>query len=79
MSEITPSSTISDITPKIDTKPAGNATSYEKYMVPSLKDLESGKYYIQIAAYGSDENILEVINKYGSNYPITIERQSRFL
>ena len=53
-------------------KPAGNATSYEKYMVPSLKDLESGKYYIQIAAYGSDENILEVINKYGSNYPITI-------
>ncbi len=72
MSGIAPSSTISDITPKIDTKPAGNATSYEKYMVPSLKDLESGKYYIQIAAYGSDENILEVINKYGSNYPITI-------
>ena len=55
-----------------ETKPAGNATSYDKYIVPSLNQLESGKYYIQIAAYGSDENILEVINKYGSNYPITI-------
>jgi len=60
------------ITP-VETKPAeGNVTSYDKYMVPSLKDLESGKYYIQIAVYGSDENILDVINKYGNNYPITI-------
>lgn len=47
-------------------------TSYDKYLVPSLKDLESGKYYIQIAVYASDENILEVINKYGNNYPITL-------
>ena len=56
-----------------ETKPAAsNATSYDKYIVPSLSQLESGKYYIQIAAYGSDENILEVINKYGNNYPITL-------
>lgn len=47
-------------------------TSYDKYMVSSLKDLESGKYYIQIAVYSADENILDVINKYGTNYPITI-------
>lgn len=60
------------ITP-VETKTSeGNVTSYDKYMVPSLKDLESGKYYIQIAVYGSDENILDVINKYGNNYPITI-------
>ena len=51
---------------------AAPATSYDKYIVTSLKDLESGKYYIQIAVYASDENILEVINKYGNNYPITI-------
>ena len=65
---------VSNVTPvtPAETKPAGVATSYDKYLVPSLKDLESGKYYIQIAAYGSDENILEVINKYGNNYPITI-------
>lgn len=48
------------------------AGSYDKYMVPSLKDLESGKYYIQIAVYSADENILDVINKYGMNYPVTI-------
>ena len=54
-------------------KPSAKAeTSYDKYMVPSLKNLESGKYYIQIAVYSSEENILDVINKYGTNYPITI-------
>lgn len=47
-------------------------TSYDRYMVPSLKNLESGKYYIQIAVYSSEDNILDVINKYGTNYPITI-------
>ena len=67
-------SSVTPVTPA-ETKPAkstGTETSYDKYLVPSLNQLESGKYYIQIAAYGSDENILEVINKYGSNYPITI-------
>lgn len=58
---------VSTVTNNISTE-----TSYKKYMVPSLKDLESGKYYIQIAVYGSDENIMDVINKYGNNYPITI-------
>ena len=49
-----------------------NKGSYEKYLVPSLKALESGKYYIQIAVYSSDENINNIINTYGTNYPITI-------
>ena len=51
---------------------AASNTSYDKYLVPSLKDLESGKYYIQIAVYSADDNILEIINKYGNNYPVTI-------
>ena len=68
---------VSSVTPvsPAETKPAAVAeaeTSYDKYLVPSLNQLESGKYYIQIAAYGSDANIIEIINKYGSNYPITI-------
>ena len=46
--------------------------SYDKYLVPSLSALESGKYYIQIAVYKSDENINEVISTYGTNYPITV-------
>ena len=57
--------------PAADTKKSG-VTSYEKYMVPSLKDLESGKYYIQIAVYSADENINEILEKYANNYPVTI-------
>ena len=55
-----------------ETKPAKVSGSYEKYVVPSLKDLESGKYYIQIAVYSSDENINNIIDTYGANYPVTI-------
>ena len=68
--EINQSISVITNAPIVEDKP--EATSYDKYIVPSLKDLESGKYYIQIAVYGNDENILEVINKYGPNYPITI-------
>ena len=52
------------------------ATSYEKYIVPSLRELESGKYYIQIATMKNDEYIMEIVNKYGNNYPITIVPKS---
>ena len=62
------------VTPIVEPAPA--ATSYEKYIVPSLKDLESGKYYIQIATLGDDANIMEIVNKYGNNYPITIVPKS---
>ena len=48
------------------------AIGYEKYIVPSLNDLESGKYYIQIASLRDDKNIEEIISKYANNYPITI-------
>ena len=41
-------------------------------MVESLNELEAGKYYIQIATLKADENILEIVNKYGKKYPITI-------
>ena len=64
---------VSTITLKpVEETKAPAASSYDKYLVPSLKDLQSGKYYIQIAVYSNDDNILEVINKYGNNYPVTI-------
>ncbi len=47
-------------------------TSYHKYLVSSLGDLKSGSYYIQIAALSTDENIMDIVNKYSKNYPITI-------
>ena len=50
----------------------GNETSYDKFMIESLNELEAEKYYIQIATLRDDENILEIVNKYGTKYPITI-------
>ena len=49
-----------------------NETNYQKYMVDSLSELKSSSYYIQIAALSSDDAIMEIVNKYCSNYPITI-------
>ena len=46
--------------------------NYSKYMVDGLSDLKSGSYYIQIATLSIDENIMEIVNKYSANYPITI-------
>ena len=50
----------------------GSETDYDKFMVESLNELEAEKYYIQIATLRDDENILEIVNKYGTKYPITI-------
>ncbi len=51
---------------------SGNETSYEKFVVESLNELEAERYYIQIATLRDDENILEIVNTYGNKYPITI-------
>ena len=55
-----------------ETKTVEINTSYSKYVVPNMSDLKKGSYYIQIAVLKSDENILEVTNKYGKKYPLTI-------
>ena len=55
-----------------ETKTVEANTSYSKYVVPNMSDLKKGSYYIQIAVLKSDENILEVTNKYGKKYPLTI-------
>ena len=46
--------------------------TYKKYMVDGLKDLKSGSYYIQLAVLSSDDNIQSIVDKYCSNYPVTI-------
>ncbi len=45
---------------------------YQKYMKESLSELDSAKYYIQIAALSKDENIMAIVSKYGQNYPLTL-------
>ena len=46
--------------------------NFDKYIVSSLSDLEKGKYYVQIAMLGSEDNIRSTIKKYGKQYPITL-------
>ena len=46
--------------------------SYQSLMVSGPSDLRPHSYYIQIATMKDDTNIQELVNKYGSNYPITI-------
>lgn len=60
------------VTPEEPEAEEKTAFSYEKYIVPSLKDLKKNSYYIQIAVYKDDANIENIINTYGKNYPITL-------
>ena len=43
-----------------------------KYLKDSLKDLESGKYYVQIASLREQSNIDAILNKYAEKYPIVL-------
>lgn len=44
----------------------------QKYVVPNLQALESGKYYVQIASIGDNEKISGLISDYGKNYPLVL-------
>lgn len=51
---------------------ASDSFNFDKYIVSSLSDLEKGKYYVQIAMLGSEDNIRSTIKKYGKQYPIAL-------
>lgn len=51
---------------------ASDSFNFDQYIVSSLSDLEKGKYYVQIAMLGSEDNIRSTIKKYGKQYPITL-------
>lgn len=53
-----------------------SVSSYDSLLVNSEKDLIRNSYYVQIATMRDDANILELVNKYGNNYPITIVQLS---
>ncbi len=64
---------------KAETKPAAKSgktknakSSLEKYKVASLKDLESGKYYIQIAVLADESNLKAAVSKFEGQYPVTL-------
>ena len=45
---------------------------FEKYTVPSIKQLKSKSYYVQIAVLSDKANIKVILDKYSSKYPITL-------
>lgn len=53
-------------------KPGASKKSLEKYKVSSLKELESGKYYIQIAVLADESNLKNTVSKFEKQYPVTL-------
>jgi hypothetical protein len=49
-----------------------NISEFDSYVVPDLKSLKTGKYYIQIAVFADQENIRVLVKKYGGRYPIVL-------
>ena len=47
-------------------------TTNQKGMVKSLSELESGKYYVQVATFAEQENIDRLLKDYGSKYPFVM-------
>ena len=53
-------------------KAASDGYNFDKYTIPSLKNLKSGKYYVQIGVYGDKANIKAIIDTYAGKYPVTL-------
>lgn len=53
-------------------KPGASKKSLEKYKVSSLKELESGRYYIQIAVLADENNLKDTVSKFEKQYPVTL-------
>lgn len=67
---------VTETAPAIEIAPVESVTSadinFENFIRPSLKDLESGKYYVQIASLGQKENIESLLAKYTPKYPVVL-------
>lgn len=57
---------------KTGKKPTSDGYNFDKYTVPSFKNLKSGKYYVQIGVYGDKANIKAIIDTYAGKYPVTL-------
>lgn len=49
-----------------------STTTNQKGIVKSLSELESGKYYVQVATFVEQENIDRLLKEYGSKYPFVM-------
>ncbi len=52
--------------------PEQSPAGMEQYIVPSLKELQDGAYYVQISTLSNPENIETVLDTYADTYPLVI-------
>lgn len=60
------------VSEKNKTERSSAKTSLKKYTVNSLKELERGTYYVQIAVLADEKNIEDIVAKYKDQYPVTL-------
>lgn len=53
-------------------EPKTAGSKLEKYKVGSLKELESGKYYVQIAVLADESNLKATVSKFAEQYPVAL-------
>ena len=49
---------------------------WTNYIVPSIKNLRSGCYYVQVASLGNTDNIKNFVDKYSAKYPVVLVQNS---
>jgi hypothetical protein len=72
---VTPEPAVEPAAPVITSPTAAPVTAgsdMNKYLVPSLKELKSERYYVQIASLAKEENIRAILDKYGKKYPLVL-------
>lgn len=50
--------------------------NWTNYVVPSVKNLRKGSYYVQVASLGNTDNIKNFIDKYSAKYPVVLVQNS---
>ncbi|WP_296326480.1 SPOR domain-containing protein [Treponema sp. UBA3813] len=48
------------------------SNDWTNYVVPSVNNLRSGSYYVQVASLGNKDNIKNFVDKYSSKYPVVL-------
>ena len=52
------------------------SNDWTNYVVPSINNLRSGCYYVQVASLGDTDNIKNFVDKYSAKYPVVLVQGS---
>ena len=68
---------VKEVIPVKETAPAVVIeNNWTNYVVPSVKNLRKGSYYVQVASLGNTDNIKNFIDKYSAKYPVVLVQNS---